>query len=1521
MKNIKSKSIAWCGLMAVAVTGVFYSHYITGLVLQGSSAIAAACSGNGFFDCGKTLGSSYGKVFGIPVSFFATLYFGWMIYHLLSNSLWSEGNNGQLSAKDCRRLFGLPYRVSLLAAGVCLVMAGISFFVLHAVCLYCLTLDGLVALALGLSYWGIRVNFKGRVEHPCSTEPQRTIRDDRPYQMICELKRDLTSYGLHWYQRNWRRHSALVMLILFSAEMIIPSHLLWAMRSPLDLSPVVLARDATQRQLHIVEFTDFECPACQYGAVQLEKLKEKYPGQVEIEVVNFPLSNKYNPSISSDLHPLAGLAAKVGIVMKGKGKFEDYYKKMMLQNEQLTEGKIDRVLKQLNEDMATVKKQAESSEVAQILAGDIEKGRALGVHATPTLIVNGEKLTNGVNVAKLESMIFGTEAVKTVVDNAMESIRVASLLSPSKSVMTLASAGSDPIVAAAGTTINAASCSLADVQAAVNAAANGDTVIVPAGTCTWNSSLSWVNKNVTVKGAGMDNTIINCAPCLQYESTATTSVYSQWRLTGMTFKAAVDSRILVTIWDMSPAVVPNRGWRIDHMKFVNTGHGDGIFIGGPTYGVIDHNQWESGGGLCIIALSLHANEYPSTVDNPKGAFLASQPLDLGTENALYIEDNTFTGTSSVYSTAAYDTSSGGARAVFRHNTLIGSLYYSHWTRGAEIGGILHEIYNNSFTGTANYNGLPIRLESGTGVIFNNTISGFSGSQSVTVNERRGFGENQEPFGACDGTKSWDGNAGDPNAPGWPCLGQIGRSPGKTMAQIKAGDKQASAPLYLWNNGTQDGCHTGGTCTNSINVWVYDGTAQAMAYVKSTPHPNGEVDYVLNGSTPKPGYTPYTYPHPLTQSTGNILTVKKDGTGDFTTIQACADVAKAGETCLVYPGTYAEHVKTKLSGSGESDRITFKANGTVTMQGFDIKHPYVTIEGFNITGYTATYQSLINIFAGGDYCRIINNMLVDNAAANVYGIYFYPSGVVASNCVISGNTIRNIRGNFLTTGGNNNLFEYNTFSMNNSRDFIRLFGNGHIFRRNIFKNGTVDSGSGNHPDFVQTFGGPGIEAQNMLFEENWIEDLVEPTQFSQTNSADGSVFAGILYDNVKNFTFRRNVIISMFSNANNGMPGVTYENNTFYRMAYGASGLGFGGGVTRGDAKNATIKNNVFAASGSGSNSSGFYNMSGQILTREGLAVKVTGEACTGAICSATGLPANPNGPIATGILNDLTAKGYTNSNGILLQPGRDLTSITQFNLDGAYLTYKQAIYDLLILTRDMDVVTRNTFYANYNYVGGPAPTYAAKRNTECPLGGSTKALSTQTYQGSTIFCEPNGINGGNPSLASLIDFDGPDNIPFTLDDGLKPLSSSILCGRGAGGTDIGAYSCDPNKVFADSPDSDGDGLLDTWEIQHFGSISDPRAQPGLDPDNDGFTNLEEQTTGTSPIDSKSALRITSVSLIENIGLTITWQSVSNKTYTVQSASNVGSWTNTASVSSSSSSTSWIDASPSATKKFYRVKLP
>ena len=58
-------------------------------------------------------------------------------------------------------------------------------------------------------------------------------------------------------------------------------------------------------------------------------------------------------------------------------------------------------------------------------------------------------------------------------------------------------------------------------------------------------------------------------------------------------------------------------------------------------------------------------------------------------------------------------------------------------------------------------------------------------------------------------------------------------------------------------------------------------------------------------------------------------------------------------------------------------------------------------------------------------------------------------------------------------------------------------------------------------------------------------------------------------------------------------------------------------------------------------------------------------------------------------------------------------------------------------------------------------------------------------------------------------------------------------------------------------DVNGDGLPDSWQMLYFNSPDSTNALPGLDPDHDGASNLQEYLAGTIPTDETSTLRILS----------------------------------------------------------------
>jgi hypothetical protein len=523
------------------------------------------------------------------------------------------------------------------------------------------------------------------------------------------------------------------------------------------------------------------------------------------------------------------------------------------------------------------------------------------------------------------------------------------------------------------------------LQTRVNNAVDGDTITIGPGTCNISSVVLSTNKNIKITGQGKDVTNINATSSV-FRFIISNPSKAKWRVTNMTIQGTDSSGTIFAI-DGTSAGEWTHGWRIDHVKLNFSGNVQNglMIISGVTYGLIDHNEFlESGGGTSIYFMGYMSGEDASTVNKLQGGYSASLPLDLGTYKAVYIEDNTFSNFDSGHFYAAIDSAAGSARVVVRYNTMQG-VVYSHWTRSGEIGGIKYEIYNNVMTGNTN-NQTPVRLEAGTGVVFNNTVNSFA--NQFVIDERRGQQyENTGPLFMCDGTHAWDGNI---EATGWPCLGQIGRSPGYAYGS------QTSSPLYAWNNGTETGCSTGGACTNSVNLTVMDvgGSVSPYLFLKTTgsPHTNGDVDYVNNGSTPMPGYTSFTYPYPTDASGMPSLSAKAISSFSFSglspTVTGTVDENAHTVSLTVPYGTNVTSLSPTISitgasvspSSGSAQNFTSPVTYTVTASDSSTQAYTVTV---NVASNTSTSITSFD-FASPAVTGVVDNTAHTVALTVPYG---------------------------------------------------------------------------------------------------------------------------------------------------------------------------------------------------------------------------------------------------------------------------------------------------------------------------------------------------------------------------------------------------------------------------------------------------------------------------------------------------------------------------------------------------------
>ncbi|MBN1591626.1 MAG: hypothetical protein JW941_00090, partial [Candidatus Coatesbacteria bacterium] len=149
-----------------------------------------------------------------------------------------------------------------------------------------------------------------------------------------------------------------------------------------------------------------------------------------------------------------------------------------------------------------------------------------------------------------------------------------------------------------------------------------------------------------------------------------------------------------------------------------------------------------------------------------------------------------------------------------------------------------------------------------------------------------------------------------------------------------------------------------------------------------------------------------------------FSVKQDGTGDFTTIQAAIDVAMDGDEIVVHPGRYCENIRfegknialrsvdpedeeivasTVIDGQEMDSVITFSGteDESCTLDGFTITRGYAK-SGAGILGGDPSSDSPVCTLAGISNCRIKGN-----SGLVVGGIGWCAGAIV--NCVISGNS--------------------------------------------------------------------------------------------------------------------------------------------------------------------------------------------------------------------------------------------------------------------------------------------------------------------------------------------------------------------------------------------------------------------------------------------------------------------------------------------------------------------------------------
>ena len=142
------------------------------------------------------------------------------------------------------------------------------------------------------------------------------------------------------------------------------------------------ARGDANAPVTVVEFTDFQCPACAAMHPVLEEVLKSYGNKVRFVVRDFPLNQ----------HENARKAAEAANAANAQGKFFEYISVLFKNQKALDTPSLKKYATELGLDRARFDAALDHGTYAAEVEKDVSDGEMYGVGSTPTIFVNGVQL-------------------------------------------------------------------------------------------------------------------------------------------------------------------------------------------------------------------------------------------------------------------------------------------------------------------------------------------------------------------------------------------------------------------------------------------------------------------------------------------------------------------------------------------------------------------------------------------------------------------------------------------------------------------------------------------------------------------------------------------------------------------------------------------------------------------------------------------------------------------------------------------------------------------------------------------------------------------------------------------------------------------------------------------------------------------------------------------------------------------------------------------------------------------------
>lgn len=389
-KNLSIQLLALIGLgLAIKLALIYYSANYD------KYALSSFCSINDFIDCDGAAKSNTAQFLGIPLAYWGIFFYLTILFLTFIEKLKNTEFLKFLSV--FKNPLAYITTLGTIAFLISMILAGISLFGIHKVCILCVVtyvIDFIIALiAADGMFKNILAAFKTTIIDFIAGAKQYF----KTFITLLILSTCFLAYSGISLQ--------FVPHIKRKKELIKYSKIKF---NPYRVKGNILGNPNGEVVIEL--YSDYVCPLCYINNIMLHQAVKEFKN-IRINHHNIPFDKECNPYITTNMHPKACFMSKGAIAAGLQGNYWEM-NSLLYENRPKSIEKITELSDKIGLDKEKFLKDLESKETNAKIAQEIDEAEGLDIDATPTMIINGEKIVGVKPYSNLKEILIKHGAKK-----------------------------------------------------------------------------------------------------------------------------------------------------------------------------------------------------------------------------------------------------------------------------------------------------------------------------------------------------------------------------------------------------------------------------------------------------------------------------------------------------------------------------------------------------------------------------------------------------------------------------------------------------------------------------------------------------------------------------------------------------------------------------------------------------------------------------------------------------------------------------------------------------------------------------------------------------------------------------------------------------------------------------------------------------------------------------------------------------------------------------------------------------